>query len=242
MVDQKILDRIKKLLAMSQDMSSEHEAAIATRRLHALLAQYNLSMTDLEHDKEDIKSDSFYEEDRTWKRVIANGIAQLYFCHLYTDKYLEHIKRRHASYVVTGSGPNRVVAINIIQRTIEAIKREAREGSYKSYGEKSTPYMNSFKNAAGNRIYERCMQLIEQARKGTLKGDDGDNLPVLASVYDQAVAKIDEFLKSEGLNLKQRETRQRSSDMLGSLHGRVSGDKQSLNTSLHSQVAPKLLK
>ncbi len=44
---QKIKERIKKLLAMSQDSSSPHEAAIAAGRVQKLMADYNLEMADL---------------------------------------------------------------------------------------------------------------------------------------------------------------------------------------------------
>lgn len=44
---EKILDRIRKLLAMSKDSSSPHEAAIAARRARAMMDEYQVSELDL---------------------------------------------------------------------------------------------------------------------------------------------------------------------------------------------------
>ena len=43
----KLIERLKKLLAMSRDLSSPAEAAIASRRLNALMKQYDVSLTEI---------------------------------------------------------------------------------------------------------------------------------------------------------------------------------------------------
>lgn len=43
----KILERIKKLLRMAQDVGSPHEAAIAARRAERMMAEYNLQNSDM---------------------------------------------------------------------------------------------------------------------------------------------------------------------------------------------------
>ena len=58
-VSNKIMKRIEKLLAMSRNNTNENEAAIATKRLHALLAEYNLSEAAIEDREQDIETARF---------------------------------------------------------------------------------------------------------------------------------------------------------------------------------------
>lgn len=237
MADQKIIDRIRKLLAMSQDISSEHEAEIATRRLHALLAKHNISMSDIESSDDEGLDEDFIEGTMwPWKRRIFTAISQLYFC----ETFYQRTRKNYCKYFVIGSAVNRMTAIHIIQRTIEMLERQARDDSRKLYGKLKSSFITSFCNAACERVYIRCMKMIEEARKGVLKDSEGNTLPVLASIYDQWEQKINEYLNNN-YDLKPRSTQLSMSNADGIMAGRQAGDRVSLNTSLHSQTAPKQL-
>ena len=84
---QKIKDRIQKLLAMANDTSSPHEAAIAASRVQKLMAKYNLDMVDviaqdiLDEDNL-IKAENVSQYRRTPRYIswIEVAIAQAFNC------------------------------------------------------------------------------------------------------------------------------------------------------------------
>ena len=87
MIDRKkILDRIKKLLRMADDVSSPNEAAIAARRAERLMAEHNLSHADML--TADLSSESFDEQHhgpayRAYPRhlvSLAIGVAEYTDC------------------------------------------------------------------------------------------------------------------------------------------------------------------
>ena len=63
---EKIRARIQKLLAMAQDSSSPHEAAIAAERVQKLMAKFNLEMADV-IAKELQDEDNLVQADREFK-------------------------------------------------------------------------------------------------------------------------------------------------------------------------------
>lgn len=46
-MDERILDKIKKLLALAKSTSNEHEAANAMRKVQALMREHQLTDTDV---------------------------------------------------------------------------------------------------------------------------------------------------------------------------------------------------
>lgn len=92
--DQKILDRIRRLLAMAKDSSSPNEAAIAARRAQKLMEEYNIEnvesiVTDLETDlnlgMESVTEFKVAEGRRakevpSWTSQLAVAVARLFDC------------------------------------------------------------------------------------------------------------------------------------------------------------------
>ena len=93
-VDKKILERIKKLLAMAADVSSPNEAAIAADRAQKLMQQYNIEnaasiLVDLEDDTcvEQFDTTDFKVSSRrpptsvpSWASRLAVNVSRLYDC------------------------------------------------------------------------------------------------------------------------------------------------------------------
>lgn len=90
--DTKIVERIRALLAMAQDTSSPHEAAIAAGRAAALMRKYNLEHADvirdeLKHDENIIRQNArgniWRAKARSipkWSGVMAVNVARLFDC------------------------------------------------------------------------------------------------------------------------------------------------------------------
>lgn len=83
----KIKARIQKLLAMAQDSSSPHEAAIAAERVQKLMAKFNLEMADviaeeLQDDDNLVQADREFQYKRTPKYIgqIEVAIARAFNC------------------------------------------------------------------------------------------------------------------------------------------------------------------
>ena len=66
----KIRARIQKLLAMAQDSSSPHEAAIAAERVQKLMAKFNLEMADVIAEE--------LQDERARRAVLPIGMGQLH--------------------------------------------------------------------------------------------------------------------------------------------------------------------
>lgn len=71
----KILERIRNLLAMGSDLSSEHEAAIALRRARKLMDEHQVSLTDIENIKDEDFGSAFFESDSKRAKIWINGLA-----------------------------------------------------------------------------------------------------------------------------------------------------------------------
>jgi hypothetical protein len=149
-MEQKLLDRLNRLRAMAEDVNSEAEAMIAMRRLHSLLAKHNLSLVDLDNKngQENIDQHSFLDVSRPWKKQIVNGIAKLYFCHL----YVERVDKKKAMFVITGEEHNREFAVFLIKNVVRVVEAQALAESKAAYGKRSVPFINSFRNGAAYRI------------------------------------------------------------------------------------------
>lgn len=103
--DDKILDRIRKLLAMAEDSSSPHEAAIAATRATKLMQQHNLNSADVRvtqgvsrDDTATQQADLGYGRIPAWYSMLLIPVAELHDCHV-------RYRRRQ------GKGPNPVETV-----------------------------------------------------------------------------------------------------------------------------------
>lgn len=236
-MDDSTLKRLKRLLAMSQDASSEHEAMIAAKRLHSLLVKHNMSLTDLEEKDDEITSDSIDMRDRPWKRTVALYIAELYFC----DFYYEPGYKQKSSFVFIGTDANRMFAIHIFKTIVKIVESQGHKECLLMTGKRTGSFYTSFLAGAQNRIIARCKELIEAARAGTLTDEEGNTLPVLASIYDTMNERISLWKQSQGLELVSITATTRSRDREGYSRGQKTGNKVQLTRTLQSKSSPKLL-
>jgi len=231
----KLLKRLKALLAMSEDSSSENEAQIAMRRLHSLLAKHNISLTDLEEEDEKIDRESFEEYNWPWKRFILLGVSELYFC----KSYYSMNRKNYADYFVVGTESNRLVAASMIKMIITTLELEAKRECKKAHGKQNSTFNTSFKTAAALRIHTRCQELIQMAKDGSLTDDDGSLLPVMVDTYNHHAANNDDFLSDMGL--VKRKSRTKAFDAAGNAAGKKAGNRVQLSRGIQSKNATRLL-
>ena len=84
----KILERVAKLLAMSEDTSSPHEAAIAASRASKLMQKYNLDSASIQ--LQNLSKDNIFEKSASlnysrvpaWYAMLLVPVAKLHDCHV----------------------------------------------------------------------------------------------------------------------------------------------------------------
>jgi len=77
--EEKLIDKIKKLLALSKS-PNESEAELAARRVHELLTKYNLSMDDIE--EKEIREGNIISGRalKKWRHLLIDAVAKYYYC------------------------------------------------------------------------------------------------------------------------------------------------------------------
>lgn len=236
MSNSRIIEKMKKLLAMADSKVNENEAMTATRQLHIMLAKHNISIEQLNEDEEEINHEGINYKCRPWKRIVASYIAKLYFCDFYTDR----IDKRKSQYMFVGSEANRTFTIHIFKMIITTIERESRVESRKLYGKEVSSFVNSFWTGAKDRIVERCKELMTEAKEGTLKDDEGNTLPSMLSTYERTQLQVKDWM-STNLNLKSSKVRTKADNEAGLTKGREAGGKVQLSRALQGGNSTKLL-
>lgn len=227
---------MKKLLTMAESKANEHEAMVAAKQLHAMLAKHNISIESLNEDEEGIGKEGIMQKCRPWKRIVAMYVAKLYFCEFYTFRY----GNGKSDYMFVGTEVNRSFAIHIFKMIIITIEKQSRAESRKLYGKENSSFVNSFWTGAKDRIVERCNELMDQAKSGNLEDEEGDKLPALLSTYESMKIKVEGWM-SDNLELKEYKARTRSTNQLGKQKGREAGNRVQLSRALQSNSSPKLL-
>jgi hypothetical protein len=246
----KILERIRKLMALAERAGTEEEADAANRAVHALLSRYNLDISEVPDEQEDgvIEEDGTIERyNESWRRTIMHGCAALYFCkYYYTDAYVKGVNSQRVQkgikHCFVGRPHNVAVAKMMGQYLVGTVNRLANEAARKELVEKlggrnpsSTErgrFVNSFRLAAAGRLYSRLLQMKAKAMEGQTVDEEGRNLPALRSLYESEEQAIKDWLDAKALKLVTRKSRASYGDKLGAVAGAKAGDNIGLNTQI----------
>ena len=230
-MNDKFLEKLRKLEAMARSCANENEAMVAAEKLQKLLAAHNISMVDLERG-EGIDKVCALKNANTAEESITISIAELYFCDCYA-----HGRRA----MVVGTEINRGLAAGHIERVVKVLRRAARDRSRSECGRLDRRFMRSFMYGAAMRIKARCETLVESAKSGTL--DDGSGtgncLPACLNVYERHERLNREFMEAE-LDLRAVRSRKTYVDNAGYAGGKTAGDKVGLGREFQDN-APKML-
>ncbi len=147
MEQNKLIERIKKLLALSANNPNPHEAQVALKRAQKLLAENDMSITSLTEVESEVIGESKGKNVQKWSRIVYQAITDLYQCEYFADC------NPPARHVVIGTLANRTTAILIINYVLKAIRIEG----------KGKP--TSFKNGAALGVAKSCRQILENEKK-----------------------------------------------------------------------------
>lgn len=183
MAEEKIINRIKKMMALANDpAASDGERDNALRMAYATMAKYNLEMTDVEGKPEgpqearvDRKVETY---GRPWAISLATAVGRLFFCKLY---YVRSYAKDQVWLHFVGKESNADIACEVARVLIESVFKEAKR-KMRQNGENVT-WRRSFCTGAAFKIQDRVRELQTQdiSLEAPLKDDDGEDIPALES-------------------------------------------------------------
>jgi hypothetical protein len=196
---EKLIERIRKLLALADNNPSESEAAAALERASAIMAEHNLTMAHVDAlgTGDERIEERFDSENRrqTWARLIWSAVSELNFCmhYYYTyqregefprlrltpDGKYERIPLREVDQrFVMGTRANVESTKAMATYLVHAVERLA---GGPEYGARER---HAFKLGCADRLAQRLGDLKwERTRAKQQPTAGGSNLPALRDVY-----------------------------------------------------------
>lgn len=155
MEKEKVLDKVKKLLALGRDGgATEAEQSEALRMAAMLLAKHGLSESEISMAEYTVHTKNVVVGLGKWKGVLAMAAANLYGAYVTQDK-------RSASMMFYGPVEIAEAAAMTYEHLIEQVMHArdvAVQGDASISGQ---TWGNNFKNAAASRIYARVSDIIK---------------------------------------------------------------------------------
>lgn len=226
MIEDKVLNRVKKMLALGNDKAAtEGERETALLMAYNLLAKYNLSISDMPAEQVNEvreRQDAVISADK-WARSLAHAVAKLFFCRYFYSKTSTSGKDKH-SFI--GRQSNVITACYMTEYLIKSVKREA-SARYKS---STSPQGRSFCVGTVDSIRKRVDEMLVQDSEA-----GSGNALVLVDVRKRESAENEKWLEENNLRLTTSKARADSSLRAGAFHdGREYGKTVSLNQQVGS--------
>lgn len=211
--DSKIIEKIRKILALAERGGTEAEADSAMTKVQELLTEHNLTL-DAVRGKTEMTMTREYKEypwNQSWIRQVYSGVAGLYFCKFYytpngtTNQYCyligEPVNIQTAQYVI-----DVVIATGnrLAKEHAQAARMEFLEWCDEDEKKDATGVAisasNNFKKGFASRINSRCYTLRRKATTIKPNKKEGNEL-VVADFYKRNDAAIKQYESSIGLKL-----------------------------------------
>ncbi|NQZ55993.1 MAG: DUF2786 domain-containing protein [Lentisphaeraceae bacterium] len=217
-----ILEKARKLMALAESTTNEHEAINATAKLQVLLDKHNLSMAGLSQKEISNKIECIFHDypNKTRKDHafinLANSLAHGYGCDVI-------IGRRNIEFI--GVGVSAVVTSNMFTYLWKTLNQIAEDKAKISgvKGAQIKSFKNSFVIGAANRILSRLYDKNEEP-------DDS-----AAGKYElKRVDALEQAVKTKYPNLGSYDYKPKVTDSLAFTEGVKTGKNISLNDQLES--------
>lgn len=235
MSDEKILEKVRKLLAMANhENANETERETAMRQAHALLTKHGLDMAAVnQHEREKLDPrGEFKHEDWSipWTRSVRAAIAKLFMCkYVYGDK----INGTRCWHYYIGRESNATTAEYMSVFVVGSILKEGRA----RYGHNLAPETRAFGEGAAHRLWQRVEEMIA-AKVDEVQVSDGKGLALIdlrKSEHDE-----NEFFVKDW-NLTKSVSRNTRLDARAFNAGKAHANTIGLNVQVSTTKAPKQL-
>lgn len=238
---EKVIDKIRKLLALSQS-PNENEAASAAAKAQAMLAEHCLHMAEVESqggakvDANFTMDNALQTESVKWRRWIANAVAQMYFCsHFFSHKYQPRTSgvgyKRTDTHTFVGAAENIEVCKMMFTYLCATVVRLSLEGAKQQARDKSS-YITSFRQACAARLHSRIKERIAAAKRGEVKTEAGTNLPALMNLYTDTHNKLQAYIAEKVGGTRHVKQRGSSNNVAGYMDGTKAGNSIGLDTQI----------
>jgi hypothetical protein len=166
----KITERVRKLLALAADTSSPAEAAIAARRAAALMEQHNLNHADVmlregigDRIAQETASRDYGAIPR-WYNILTVPVAHLYDCEV---RFAHRGGHRYAAEFI-GLDDDALVASYVLDYLASEIERLARRHRQQHGGDRRS--MNDFRLGASHEIIAMLQRMEGEKRQREATG------------------------------------------------------------------------
>jgi hypothetical protein len=252
----KILRRVRKMINLANCAgASEGERDNAMRMVHATLAKYNISMTQVEAGQAPTEARERLAQaflGKPWAIQIAAAIARMCFCHYYYQTLGGNAgPTQKANHVFIGLHSNVITAQEMARFVVESVNKEAQRYQRSIYGRYSD--YRAFAQGAAMKIRQRCAEIEESAKKqgvesvvsteadvpteaddpALLTASGAGTALVLASLYQTEKEANEAWLKQAGVELV---SGRRQTMDLSKAQARNAGISYGAKVSLHKQV------
>lgn len=222
----KVIDKIKKLLAMAADTSSPNEALIAAKRARSLMDKYQLTKLDIEKQTGDqfleSQGDNITSKRLRWVLILQRSAASLNDC-VGAVTHAPAVK-----YLFQGFKSDAVVAKLTFDYLIEACNRQCEKSQVKGASEK-----NFFRIGFAEAIHRRAMD-IKSEREQTFVSSSGTALVPLKE--SMIVAHFGELKPMKSKPLRKPSFQ----EMHSYLKGEEAGNKVSLERQIEGEESLKI--
>lgn len=185
----KLVDRVRKLLANAGNNPNEHEAAVAMEIASRLIAQHNLDADKIKGtDNKDERVRESYNSNtmrQKWARYVWYGVADLNFC-MYWYEHRSHQPDKHC---LIGTPANVVATKVMSEYLVEAVERLAQDSSISGHERPA------FKLGCATRLQARLIALKKDRAKGEGPTTTSTTLPALLDLYTAHKAANEEAYK-----------------------------------------------
>jgi hypothetical protein len=165
MTDQsKILDRIRKVLALAEGTNNPAEAETMMAKVQAMLDEHNFTLLDVASASDDpigtdMRAAHCYVSN-SWIKKVAGPLARLYGCRIVITEIGNKI------YIsISGRESGRVTWSLMLPFVLDQVKAEAkklREADIALYGEPSVKGIGVYQRAVGNALSGRLWTMVHE--------------------------------------------------------------------------------
>jgi hypothetical protein len=234
-INSKVIEKIKKLLALSQS-PNEHGAALAAEKVSVLLAQYNLSYSDIDGEEDIDAIEVVLEAGKSfssWKKILLSGIARSNGCYLLvrttTDK---------KELILIGVDLNIIVCQQLFEYLTQTIERLCQD-----HKGKGKLFLGQFRLGCAARLGEKLYKQRQEMEQGGITStSESVSVSALAvqSMYKNYDQKNDQYIKQSGMKTSNRSIATKVSGD-GFNEGYSEGDSINLNKQVGSSKEKKYL-
>lgn len=197
MNEERIIARIKKMLALANDLgASEGERENALRMAYATMAKYNIDEATLGASSQAEARINFENQSFSWSwaKSVNQVIGQLFFCRYY---YGQKINGTQCIHHFVGKESNAMTAAVMADWIVKSILKEARS----IYKQNTSPGARSFALGAYEILFTR-IQDIKKAQQATSEASTPGTGMVLFDLYKSEAEANEAFMNEGGIKLK----------------------------------------